>query len=183
MTRLILASGSPRRREILKRLGYRFTVRPVDLDESRLPGERALDYVRRLAEEKARADARPGELVLGADTIVVLGEELLGKPEDEEAAVSMLERLSGQEHLVLTGIAVYRVDDDHLVVEAETTRVRFLPLEEQAIRSYVRTGEPMDKAGAYAIQGGGGRFVESIDGSFSNVVGLPEALARRLLAS
>jgi len=183
LTHLILASGSPRRREILERLGYRFTVRPVDLDESRLPGERALDYVRRLAEEKARADARPGELVLGADTIVVLGEELLGKPADEKAAISMLEQLSGRQHQVSTGIAVFNVDEDQLVVEAETTQVCFLPLEEQAIRDYVSSGEPMDKAGAYAIQGGGGDFVESINGSFSNVVGLPEALARRLLAS
>jgi len=179
--RLVLASGSPRRRETLARLGFEFTVRPVEIDESRSANENALDYVRRLAEEKARADARQGEIILAADTIVELDGELLGKPKGAEAAAAMLRRLSGRDHEVSTGVAVFDVDRDHLEVAVETTVVRFAPLEPAEIAWYVASGEPMDKAGAYAIQGLASLFVESIEGNYANVVGLPVPTVYRML--
>ncbi|MCZ6725808.1 MAG: Maf family protein [Acidobacteria bacterium] len=179
--RLVLASGSPRRRETLARLGFEFTVRPVDIDESRGTNENALDYVRRLAEEKARTDARQGEIILAADTIVELDGELLGKPKGAEAAAAMLRRLSGRDHEVSTGVAVFDVDRDHLEVAVETTVVRFAPLEPTEIAWYVASGEPMDKAGAYAIQGLASLFVESIEGNYANVVGLPVPTVYRML--
>ncbi|MCZ6508596.1 MAG: Maf family protein [Acidobacteria bacterium] len=179
--RLVLASGSPRRRETLARLGFEFTVRPVDIDESRGTNENALDYVRRLAEEKARTDARQGEIILAADTIVELYGELLGKPKGAEAAAAMLRRLSGRDHEVSTGVAVFDVDRDHLEVAVETTVVRFAPLEPTEIAWYVASGEPMDKAGAYAIQGLASLFVESIEGNYANVVGLPVPQVYRML--
>lgn len=179
--RLVLASGSPRRRETLARLGFEFTVRPVDIDESRGTNENALDYVRRLAEEKARTDARQGEIILAADTIVELDGELLGKPKGAEAAAAMLRRLSGRDHEVSTGVAVFDVDRDHLEVAVETTVVRFAPLEPTEIAWYVASGEPMDKAGAYAIQGLASLFVESIEGNYANVVGLPVPQVYRML--
>jgi nucleoside triphosphate pyrophosphatase len=162
-------------------LGYRFTVRPADIDESRRPGEDPLAYVRRLAAEKARAQANPGELVLAADTIVVLDGELLGKPRDPADAASMLARLSGREHLVSTGVAVLTVDEDKSEIDVETTCVRFAPMSAEEIRWYVASGEPMGKAGAYAIQGLASLFVEAIAGNYSNVVGLPVPMVYRLL--
>jgi septum formation protein len=171
---LILASGSPRRRELLEGLGVRFTVRPVDLDESPLPGEAPRDYVLRLAVEKAAAAS--GELVLAADTTVVVDGEILGKPRDDEDARRMLRLLSGREHSVLTGIALGKA------AEVDETLVRFAPLSEAEIDWYVATGEPRDKAGAYAIQGLGSLFVESVEGSYSNVVGLPIPRMYRLFA-
>lgn len=158
----------------------RFRVRPVDLDESPLPGEAPRDYVLRLAVEKAAARAGPGELVLAADTTVVVDGGILAKPEDDEDARRMLRLLAGREHSVLTGIALH--GPSGRAAEADATRVRFAPLSEAEIDWYVATGEPRDKAGAYAIQGLGSLFVEGVVGSPSNVVGLPVPLTYRLFA-
>ena len=181
--RLVLASGSPRRRELLAALGWSFEVRPVDLDETAWPGEDAAAYVGRLALEKARAamrvPANEGALVLGADTVVALDGELLGKPRDEEDARRMLRQLSGRRHEVLTGVAL--LDGDREWLEIARTKVDFAPLSDQEIADYVRSGEPMDKAGAYAVQGLGGLFVAAIDGSYSNVVGLPVTVVYKML--
>ena len=179
--RLVLASGSPRRREILAGLGYEFAVRPTDIDETRLAGQDALAYVRRLAVEKAQAEISPGELILAADTIVVLDGELLGKPLDPADARAMLLRLSGRRHTVATGVAVFDVDADALEVVVATTLVTFARLEPAEISWYVAGGEPMDKAGAYAIQGHASLFVEAIEGDYSNVVGLPVPVVYRML--
>ena len=162
-------------------LGVRFTVRAADIDESPRPGEEPRAYVLRLAKEKAAAQAGPGELVLAADTTVVIDGEILGKPEDPEDARRMLRRLADREHQVLTGIALEepgrgRASD---VVE---TRVRMAALTDEEMAWYVGTGEPMDKAGAYAIQGVGSLFVEAVDGTPSNVVGLPVPAVYRLFA-
>ena len=178
---LVLASGSPRRREILEGLGFRFTVRPVDVDETPHDGESSNDYVLRLARSKALAAARRGELVLAADTIVVDGEDLLGKPRDEAEARSMLERLSGKEHEVKTGVALCDLDRALKLAVVESTRVRFAELTAEEIDWYVDTGEPLDKAGSYAVQGYGALFVEAVHGSYSSVVGLPIATTYRLL--
>jgi septum formation protein len=166
-------------------LGVRFTVRAVDLDESPRPGEKPRAYVLRLAREKAAARAEPGELVLAADTVVVVDGEILGKPKDPDDARRMLRRLSsqasGREHLVLTGIALEEPGRGSAADLVET-RVRVAPLTEEEIDWYVATGEPMDKAGAYAIQGLGSLFVEAVDGNYSNVVGLPVPVTYRLFA-
>jgi septum formation protein len=177
---LVLASGSPRRRELLEGLGLRFKVRPVDLDESPLPGESPRDYVLRLATEKAAARVEEGELVLAADTTVVVDGEILGKPLDEDGARRMLRLLAGREHAVLTGIALH--GSSGKAAEVDETLVRFAPLSEAEIDWYVATGEPRDKAGAYAIQGLGSLFVEGVVGSWSNVVGLPLPRTYRLFA-
>lgn len=179
--RLVLASGSPRRRELLRRIGWDPLVRPVDLDETPRPGEAAADYVLRLAEEKAAARAEPGELVLAADTIVVLDGELLGKPVDVADARRMLAALSGREHEVLTGVAIYDPARCAKLATFDRTRVRFAEMSEEEIGWYVSTGEPMDKAGAYGIQECGALFVEAIEGNYSNVVGLPMPTTWRLL--
>jgi len=178
---LVLASGSPRRREILERLGFDFEVRPVDVDETPLEGERPHGYVLRLARAKAREAARSGELVIAADTVVVADGQILGKPDDEDHARDMLERLSGKEHVVLTGLALCDVDRALLVAVVESTKVRFAELSAPEIDWYVATGEPMDKAGAYAVQGRGALFVEAVEGSWSSVVGLPVSTTYRLL--
>ncbi|MDX1644317.1 MAG: Maf family protein [Thermoanaerobaculia bacterium] len=180
--RLILASSSPRRRELLASLGLQFEVRPVAIDESPRDGEAPARLVERLAREKARARAEPGELVVGGDTVVVLDGTVLGKPADRAEAAEMLSALAGREHEVLSGIAVVSADARQLATEIERTRVRMAPLDAERIRWYVDTGEPMDKAGSYAIQGLGATFVESIAGSYTNVVGLPLAALRRLMA-
>jgi len=179
--RLVLASQSPRRRELLEQLGLALEVRPAFADEAVLPGEGARAYATRVAHEKARAvsrDAAAGdEVVLGADTVVVLRGEVLGKPRDREEARHMLRLLSGSRHEVLTAVCVRR-NAAALGVELDAlieTAVRFAPLSEAAIDWYVSTGEPLDKAGAYAIQGAGGAFVLDVQGSVSNVVGLPLA--------
>lgn len=181
---LILASGSPRRRELLEGLGVRFTVRAVDLDETPRPGEEPRAYVLRLAQEKAAARAAPGELVLAADTTVVVDGEILGKPEDAEDARRMLYSLSGRDHVVLTGITLMALDEPGRgqVSEVAETRVRMAALTPEEIAWYVGTGEPMDKAGAYAIQGLGALFVEAVEGNYSNVVGLPVPAVYRLFA-
>lgn len=184
--RLVLASGSPRRRDLLAATGMHFEIVPADVDETLLPGESAEDLTARLAVAKARAvrDAlEPGPLlVIGADTVVVLDDEILGKPVDADDAARMLRRLSGRTHRVLTGVAVVAGEWSPRI-DVTTTRVTFRPLTDDEIGEYVATGEPLDKAGAYGIQGAGGALVESIDGPYDNVVGLPVASVRRLLAS
>ena len=179
---LILASGSPRRRELLAGLGLRFAVRPVDLDESPLAGEEPAATVLRLAAAKAAAVAHPGELVLGADTVVVLDGLLLGKPRDPEDAARMLAAIAGREHTVLTGVALCEPGRDRQAAALETSRVRMAALTAEEVAWYVATGEPLDKAGAYAVQGLGALFVEEVFGNYTNVVGLPLPAVRRLLA-
>ena len=186
--RLILASASPRRRQLLAELSVPFEVRVAEVDERPLPGEAGGELARRLAAAKALAVARAlrgdeaGRPVLGADTVVALGSELLGKPGGPEEAREMLRRLSGRAHAVHTGIALVRGRLGSIRTRLVTTTVAFRPLAEEEIERYVATGEPLDKAGAYAIQGGGGRFAERIEGSRSNVVGLPLDETRELLA-
>jgi septum formation protein len=177
---LVLASSSPRRREILQQAGIPFTIRPVAVDETPLPGESPRDYVRRLAREKAvAAGAGPGEIVLGADTTVVIGGEILAKPSDGADAARMLTRLSGERHAVLTGIYLHMAGGD--VGDIAETSVWFAPLTPRQIAEYVATGEPMDKAGAYGIQGLASKFIERIDGCYFNVMGLPVSLVYRHL--
>lgn len=179
---LVLASGSPRRRDLLAALGLDFVVRPADLDETPLPDEPPAAYVARLAREKARADARAHELVLAADTTVVLDGEVLGKPGDDAEARAMLSRLSGRAHIVLSGIALYDSAADREAVFVDETEVEIAPLSPTEIAWYVATGEPMDKAGSYAAQGLGSLFVTRVAGNFYNVVGLPVPAVYRLCA-
>lgn len=186
--RLILASASPRRAEILRNAGIAFEVQAALLDESLRAGESPGDYVRRLALEKARAAANAAVeqysgdyFIVGADTVVVAGEEILGKPASEEEARRMLRCLSGTAHEVHTGLAVLRRPGAAERVVEEITRVTFAPLSEEEIESYLATGEPFDKAGAYAIQGVAGRYITRIDGCYFNVVGLPLARLWSLL--
>ena len=181
LPRLLLASGSPRRREILASLGVTFDVKSADVDESLLPGESAPDAAERLAREKAAAVASDerGAVVVAADTIVVVDGEAFGKPLDRAEAAAMLRRLQGRRHDVVTGVAV--AANGALFSGRETTAVFFAPMSDREIDAYVATGEPDDKAGAYAVQGIGGLFVERVEGSPSNVVGLPVRLLGRLL--
>jgi septum formation protein len=178
---LILASSSPRRADLLRAAGISFQVFPVDVDETVLKLEPPGEHVRRLAREKAQAafEFNPGAVVLGADTIVLVGGEIMGKPRDAADAVRMLRLLSGREHEVLTGVAI--ISARNVVVEVARTRVWVTPLTDQEVQDYVATGEPLDKAGAYGIQGLGSRFIDRIQGSYSNVVGLPVSLVYRLL--
>jgi septum formation protein len=176
---LYLASASPRRLELLRSIGFDPLVRPVGVDERANPGESPTDLVTRLAEAKARAahrglepSARAG-LVLGADTTVVFDGACLGKPARAEEAEAMLRRLRGRTHEVITGVCLLRTGDGAAVVGSETTRVRFREYDDATILAYVASGEPLDKAGAYGIQGGGARLAAAIEGSWSNVVGLP----------
>lgn len=175
---MILASASPRRAELLRAAGISFTARVANVDETRLPGEPAAEYVLRLAREKAAAVAQGDELVLGADTTVVIKDEIIGKPVDAEDAERMLRTLSGQWHEVLTGLCMLRGDQTRSALA--TTRVKFALLSDEEIHWYIATGEPFDKAGAYAIQGYASLFVERIEGSYSNVVGLPVQLVYQL---
>jgi septum formation protein len=177
---VILASQSPRRRELLAIAGIPCAVRIPEVEERRAFGETPYDYVRRLAQAKAQAVRRsPEEIVLGADTVVVLDEMVLEKPDGGAGARRMLERLSGREHQVLTGICLLRAA--RTVVAAASTRVRFAALSPEEIAEYVASGEPLDKAGAYAIQGLASKFVERIEGCYFNVMGLPLALVYRHL--
>ncbi len=175
LTPLVLASGSPRRREMLASLGLEFTVEPADVPEEEIAGEGPEDHVRRLAADKAAAVAarRPRECVLAADTVVAVDGLILGKPAGREEAAAMLSRLSGRWHEVWTGYAVCLSGERR--VRAVKTGVRFVELAPGLIRAYVDTGEPMDKAGAYGIQGVAAAFVAGLRGSYTNVVGLPLA--------
>ncbi|HQZ36432.1 MAG TPA: Maf family protein [Ilumatobacteraceae bacterium] len=169
---VVLASASPRRHELLTQLGVQFTVAHPDIDETPCAREAPVAYVRRLAVEKAHTvAAAAGSLVIAADTTVDLGGDILGKPDDDDEARSMLRRLSGRTHRVHTGIALRL--GDRTVAETVTSLVTFSPLTDEMIEWYVASGEPAGKAGAYAIQGAGGVFVERVRGSVSNIIGLP----------
>jgi len=217
---LVLASASPRRQELLRNAGISFTAQPADVDETPLAGESPRECAERLAREKAFAvwQTRPQDIVLGADTVVVVDGTILGKPTDPEDAARMLRRLSGRAHQVITGVCLLgpgarnhgsvasgqwpvvsdaasrdRSTDNapeapttekrELRIASETTLVTMCELPEEDIQAYVATGEPMDKAGAYAIQGIASRWIPRIEGDYSNVVGLPVALVWRLLHS
>jgi septum formation protein len=178
---VVLASASPRRLELLRRIGVEPVVRAADVDETPVAGEAPDDTVARLAAAKARAvDAAAGALVIAADTEVVLDGAVLGKPADVEEATAMLRSLAGREHRVLTGVHVRRGHREAAAVEE--TVVRFRPLTDDEIAAYVATSEPYDKAGGYGIQGAAGAFVERIEGSDTNVVGLPLSTVVRLAA-
>ncbi len=183
MTPVYLASGSPRRQELLTQLGVPFTRIISGVEEVRLPEENAAQYVLRLARDKARAGVAMAEEnlpVIGADTIVVFNGEVLEKPRDHSHACAMLHRLSGNTHQVMTAVAV--ADRSHILDCLVVTEVTFRPLSEKDIEEYVASEEPMDKAGAYGIQGLGGRFVKSINGSYHAVVGLPLVETEALLS-
>jgi septum formation protein len=183
MEKLLLASSSPRRAEILRAVGWPFETLATDIDERIIAGEKPDAYVRRLALEKAAAAARlhPSRLVLGADTTVVVDSEILGKPQDENDARRMLRLLSGRWHDVLTGVALVRAEGNGCrAVAHESTRVRFGHLTDAEIAWYVKSNEPADKAGAYAVQGRAALFIEEIKGDFWNIVGLPVRLVYKL---
>jgi septum formation protein len=179
--KIILASSSPRRAEILRDAGIPFEVCAPQIDEAVLPGEEAVDMVARLAEAKARAAAAQQDadasqcIIIGADTTVELDHKILGKPGDAADAREMLARLSGRTHHVLTGIFLLRLPDKNARAAVEYSTVTFAPLSEAEIDAYVATGEPIGKAGAYAIQGLAGRYIPRIEGCYFNVVGLPLA--------
>ena len=178
--KLLLASASPRRADLLRAAGLSFDIGPVDVDETPLDDERPRDYVLRLALEKARAASHDlGHIVIAADTTVVVDGALLGKPADDDEAAEMLRRLSGRAHEVLTGIAVKHGGLEF--VDVATSRVHFVPMTPEEIAWYVSSGEPRGKAGAYAIQGLASRFVHRVEGSYSNVVGLPVSMVCQLL--
>ncbi len=182
MTHLILASKSPRRQELLGRIGLTYTVISVDSDETYPAGlspEETVKYISRNKAYAAAAMAAPEDIVLTADTMVFLDGQALGKPVDEADAFRMLSALSGRTHTVSTGVTVSQ--GNRTLTEAETTRVRFATLDEAAIRAYLRTGESMDKAGAYGIQAFGALLVEGIEGDFFNVMGLPLCRLSRML--
>ena len=193
MRRLVLASASPRRRELLAQAGFSFEVHPAHISEDPLPDEDPIAYVVRLAREKADAvfaqlsasqrssDGAAALQVLGADTTVTLDNHILGKPEDAADAARMLRMLSGRTHRVITGVAV--VTSKTAEVAAEVTGVQFLTLSDEEIAEYIATGEPMDKAGAYAIQGRAARWIPRVQGCYFNVVGLPIALVSTILES
>jgi septum formation protein len=183
---LILASASPRRRDLLDQLGLTFTVETADIDETPHLAEDPVAYVKRLAEHKAAAvfarhTHRDRLIVLGADTTVVVGTQILGKPSDEADAARMLRLLSGRTHQVVTGVALITASAPPLI-EAEVTQVDFNAITAAQIAAYIATGEPMGKAGAYAIQGRAARFIPRIDGCYFNVVGLPLACVSGMLA-
>ncbi|MGB8540627.1 MAG: Maf family protein [Candidatus Acidiferrales bacterium] len=185
--KLILASASPRRAEILRNAGIRFEISTTGVDESRLDNESPGDYVRRLALAKAvsAADENPNlgadALIIGADTVVVVDAAILGKPASSDDAKRMLSRISGRVHEVHTGLALLQTSGMQRRVVEEITRVHFAHLSEQEMEDYIATGEPFDKAGAYAIQSIGGRFVKRIEGCYFNVMGLPLARLWTLL--
>jgi septum formation protein len=181
---LVLASASPRRRELLDQLGVRYLCDPADIDESRQPGEGPADYVERMAREKAQLVAAryqdAGRSVLAADTVVVVDEDVLGKPCDHFDGLAMLAKLSGRSHCVLTAICLHSNGNASCAVVE--TRVEFIRLTRELCEAYLATDEPWDKAGAYAIQGMAGAFVRGIQGSYSNVVGLPLCETWQLLS-
>lgn len=184
--RLILASNSPRRRELLENAGFEFDVQPSEIEEFPLPGEAPEAYARRLAQDKAlsvAASSAPGSIVLGADTVVAIDGEILEKPAGAPDAARMLRTLSGHTHRVITGICLVRAPENVLACTHETTAVTFRYLSEEEIESYVASGEPFDKAGGYAIQGLASRFVTRIEGCYFNVVGLPIPMVYEIVKS
>jgi septum formation protein len=180
---IVLASASPRRQELLRNAGIPFTVQPADINETPLAGESPRAYAERLAREKALAvwQSRSQDYVLGADTIVVVDGAILGKPRDRDDALRMLRLLSGRTHVVITGVCLVGPVSSNIQIAAETTFVTMCEVSDDEIRDYVATGEPMDKAGAYAIQGIASRWIPRIEGDYSNVVGLPVALVYAML--
>jgi septum formation protein len=182
---LILASASPRRRELLTQAGFTYRIHPAHIPEDPREEEEPIAYVSRLAREKAEtvyrqlAAAEPEVVVLGADTTVALGKQILGKPESAEDAARILRALSGRTHRVITGVAL--VSAQRTETAAEVTAVQFLSLSDAEIEAYIATGEPMDKAGAYAIQGHAARWIPRIDGCYFNVVGLPISLVATMI--
>ena len=184
MNQLILASASPRRAALLAEANIPFTIQPADVDERFDPAISLRENARIVALRKARAlTARhPRDFVLAADTIVSLDGEAIGKPRGEADAVRMILRLAGRAHEVITGVAIIRAEDGAQWTGDEVTRVRFGPVTQSEAEAYAATGEPLDKAGAYAIQGGAGRWIEGYEGSYSNIVGLPMELTLRALA-
>lgn len=179
---LILASSSPRRQELLRKLGIPFDIHAAHINEEQIPGEQPLDYALRLSREKAETMAAhyPQSHVLGADTIVVIDGEVLGKPKDRADAARMLHRLSGRGHEVITAVSLV-APGAPTETHASTTKVNFRELTEQEIQQYVASGEPMDKAGSYAIQGGASLWAYRMEGEYSNVVGLPLSLVTEML--
>ena len=188
---LVLASASPRRQELLRNAGIPFSVWPANISEVPLAGENPRHYAERLAREKAQATLRqqPGKFVLGADTIVVVDGEILGKPPNQADALRMLRLLSGRTHQVITGVCLVgslrtgnpKLETGFEDTRSETTKVTMTDLTVEEIQSYIATGEPMDKAGAYAIQGMASRWIPTIEGDYFNVVGLPVALVQTML--
>ncbi len=177
--KIILASASPRRAELLRGIGVKFEIRPVEVDEIPRDGEPPREFALRMASEKAEKGRKAGnELVIGCDTVVVVDETILGKPGNVEEARAMLRMLSGRSHKVITAVAVA---GDRQIVDCAETTVEFDPLDEEKIAWYVDSGEPMDKAGAYGIQGLAAVFVRRVDGPYDNVVGLPVNLLARML--
>jgi septum formation protein len=183
LTRFVLASSSPRRRQLLASIGLQFDVIPSAVPEELRRGEMAEEYVIRLSRQKAGAvaEANRDRWIIAADTIVVLGDEVLEKPRDAEDAKRMLAAIAGQTHVVYTGVTLKCLEESYADTHVATSEVRMLPLTAREIDWYVRTGEPLDKAGAYAAQGIGALFIESIHGSYTNVVGLPLALLFQML--
>ncbi len=181
LPKLVLASGSPRRAEILESVGWEFTKHVADIDESEREGEKPGDYVVRLAREKAESVASkyPSEIVLGADTTVLINGKILGKPADLEDARRMLKMLAGNWHEVLTGIAIVQNGETRSAIQR--TRVKFAPMSDAEILFLAERGDPLDKAGAYAVQAQAALFIEGIEGDYWNVVGLPISLVYRLL--
>jgi septum formation protein len=184
MTKIILASQSPRRAELLATIGVRFKTQPGYIDESVLPGESPADYIMRISRAKALAvvSQHQSGLVIAADTIVVVDDQILGKPTDEEDARRMLKELSWRWHQVMTCVTLIDAATGREAADYAITRVRFAEMRDHEIDWYISTGEPMDKAGAYGIQGKGGLFVEEVVGNYHNVVGLPLTLVYKLAA-
>lgn len=183
MNDLILASTSPRRKQLLASMGIPFDIHPSNVPEEHQQGELPMDYVARLSREKAEAIAKhhPGKWVIGADTTVVLEDQLLEKPMDRSDAIRILRTLAGRTHMVYTGVTLQNKERGYSETRVGESEVRMLPLSENDIAWYVDTGEPMDKAGAYAVHGIGAMFIESVHGSYTNVVGLPLALLFQML--
>ena len=178
---IVLASASPRRQELLKNAGINCVVRPANIEELQRAGEDPAAFAERMARDKARAvrNYAPGNVILGADTVVVAGDQILGKPSDPEDAARILRLLAGRQHFVITGVCLIGTDFEDL--RSERTAVHFTPLTDAEIRDYVATGEPLDKAGAYAVQGRASRWISKIEGDYFNVVGLPVDLVYRML--
>ena len=183
---IVLASSSPRRQELLKAVGVEFEVRPANIAEVQHAGEYPAAFAKRMARDKARVvhASAPDGVILGADTVVVVNDQVLGKPSGVDDAARMLRLLSDRQHFVITGVCLIGADSqgtDFEDVRSEKTLVQFTSLTDAEIRDYIATGEPMDKAGAYAIQGGASRWIAKIEGDHSNVVGLPVGLVLRML--